>query len=173
MIFILSLVSLVFFVTRIATKEKSKQQTLCEKIERRIIRSLDPEEDSWWDTEGYLAYIEKIFELQKNLQQKDITSLSFATMKSLEKSGVFRQTSVLDDTDTWDDLNLFCGNPKSRTLFLGSIFDKTITPWGSKKFYHNLANPSDIVDELKNKQNCIIELVVFCKISPQIFYPEL
>ncbi len=147
------------------TKKSEDRKLVTEQIEERYKKSSKRFTDSW-SSNTYREFLQKLIKRQKTTHPFYVQQNAFDFLKSCETQKRLYQTHILDNTDTWDDLNLFCGNPQSKEIFLGSLVDRTVTPWGKCILYHALVNPSDDLTLLKKRQLCIKHLVS----DSQLFY---
>lgn len=84
--------------------------------------------------------------------EDDIREAAFNMLKTIDSMGIKNfPKSVIDDT-TWSDLNLLKGSQKHPEICLGNILNRTSTHLGGAYFLAQLAQPTDDLDVLKQRQ---------------------
>lgn len=97
------------------------------------------------------------FEQQKkenfNPSARDKRDLSFKLLQNAHENGARSLTNQVIDTTTWGDLNLLYGSEKHPEIYLGSLIDRTRTDTGRAYLFSLLAQPTDDVSILKQRQD--------------------
>lgn len=144
-------------------------KTNLEKIADINMKSFPWSEESWssWSWEEYLtkSLHHRLNPTKRNKREKAFNVFIQEEKKQLEVKKEFESNpqtkpltnsldSILNDSITWDDLNLFCGksNPEK---FVANVVNKSITEYGTIASYLLLAHPTDNIDTLKKRQNVI------------------
>lgn len=145
--------------TETATQEIPK--TNLEKISDINMKSFPWNEEGWssWSFEEFLT---KSLHHRLNPTEREKRSRAFNVFieeekKQLEPKKNVEHTeanNIFNDTVTWEDLNLFCGK-NNPTKFVANIINRSITEYGTIASYLLLADPTDNIVALKNRQNII------------------
>lgn len=142
-------------IDTVAPRESS--DLVVQKVMQQNMSTLTWEEEDW-PNEPFYDFIQRTMRYQRSMA---IVKKRRVCFKIAQKhSALFNKTSenILDDTVTWDDLNLFRGG-KDTSLYLAQKIDHTSTEMGKVIFYSLLAQPTCDVVKLQKRQLVIKELI--------------
>ncbi len=143
-----------------------KQESIAEQVADINMRSFSWCDESW-DEEDYCVFLTKYMDKRMQPTARAKRQLAFELLKSMEKHRGPDKKSSLYDTTTWQDLDLFLGK-NDRENYVAKAVDHCSLELSKVCFMHLLANPTDDVDVLKERQRVIRYLVEHPQTKKQI-----
>jgi len=145
-----------------APKETAEETTIAKKIMLQNLEAFPYEEDDW-SSDRFSEFLMHLMSTQSNLQEGPRRRAVFLMLdRHIKKNGI-KHSTVLSDSATWQDLNLFCGQ-KDLKHFLADKIDRSHTVFGTVQLYNMLAQPLaqltvDDIIIMKQRKAIIEELV--------------
>ncbi len=92
-----------------------------------------------------------------NLRPRGKRVTAFRLLEEAEKKQTTIPPETIDNSNTWKDLDLFCGTSEPQK-FVANALDRTVTEIGKISFYELLAQPTTDIPLLKQRQAIISHL---------------
>ncbi|MEX0849760.1 MAG: hypothetical protein WD055_06015 [Candidatus Dependentiae bacterium] len=127
--------------------DKMEKQNLC----------TTPWQDEDWNSHGFCEYLRKVDDLQQNPQPFKMRKNAFEIINKVHENFDLNHATILQDTQTWDDICLFHGN-LSEDPYVGSLIDRTQTEFGKVTLYRMLLPTKNIA--LVKKRQEIVQLLL-------------
>ena len=151
-----SLIILLSFCSAFAADEQ-ENLTVYKKVMQQNLSSVSYE-DYDCNSDRYYDYLVYVMNRQLNLQEFQKRRTLFLLLDKNAKQKKYQEDTVLQDTTTWKDLILFCGQT-DLSHYLGAKIDRTKTAIGKVTLYSMLAQPSSDITTIERRQRIIKELV--------------
>ncbi|MFI5333043.1 MAG: hypothetical protein ACHQVS_02995 [Candidatus Babeliales bacterium] len=152
----LGLVGLITVVLPCHAQNK-EVESLYHKVERFSLAQLEWEDEDWSET-TYYEYLKRCLAYQRNPQEFKKRRSAFRLLCSLEATRDHIPSTVLADTTTWTDLNLFSGDRDPAACLVDKI-NRSHTQLGRALLCCMLAQPNTKITELQKRQQIIQELI--------------
>lgn len=126
-------------------------------------------EDEDWPNEKFYDFLQRCWNYQKHLAPLKKRRTAFTMLKNHAELLQPKITHILDDTVTWDDLNLFRGS-KEPGIYFAQRINRTTTELGNVAFLFLLSQPTNDSDVLKDRQNIIKEIAHSSQLFEKLDY---
>ena len=145
-----------YFITPAFISSDDNCQSHYKKVARYNLQSRDWEDEDW-SNDTYYNFLKFCIKNQVKPQSYKKRNTAFKILQSIYDNHTILTDLVLD-TITWQDLELFCGKV-DRSVYLGSIVDRTETEIGKATLFYILSNPITDITTLINRQKIVRELI--------------
>ena len=151
------LLAILCFITPVCIKSDDDNcRSPYKKVARCNLQSLDWKDEDW-PNDTYYNFLKFCIKNQVKPQAYKKRNTAFKILQSIYDNHTIVTDLVLD-TITWKDLELLCGKV-DRSVYLGSIVDRTETEIGKATLFYILSNPITDITTLINRQEIVRELV--------------
>ncbi|MBY0352864.1 hypothetical protein K2W90_00690 [Candidatus Babeliales bacterium] len=152
---------LTFVNTTPAEEEESEQeqetkQTFAQRIQEINMGSF-MWEDTGWEANTMREYLEQYTHHRLNPKASYLRRRTFDFLQKTETVHEDKQYA-LDNDQTWQDLNLFCGK-SDRNKYVGASIDRTGTEVGKCSLFSMLAKATTNIPKLQGRQEIIQTLI--------------
>ncbi len=130
---------------------QSNPNSCIKKIASINLKTFEWKEDSW-TTNSFVEAIRRIKDDIINLKPNYKRQIAFNLFEKIEKKTNNEQS--FDNSNTWKDLDLFCGKTQS-DKFVANSLDRTTTELGKISFYWLLTQPTTNISQLSRRQSVI------------------
>lgn len=137
-----------------AAFQKPQPNSWCKKVERQCIASIVGEEERDWPDESFYDFLMRSMAYQRDPQLAKKRRCAFKIINTVVFNSIDANT-VLDDQMTWQDLQLFCGQPDAPATTLLHHINHTSTELGRAMLACMLVQPSTDHELLKRRQQTI------------------
>jgi DNA mismatch repair protein MutS len=130
----------------------SNTNSIIKKIADINLKTFDWKEDSW-STNSFVEAVKRIRKDILNLKPNDKRRIAFNIFEEIEKQSISNNPGI-DNSNTWKDLDLFCGKAQQEK-FVANSLDRTTTELGKISFYWLLTQPTTNTSLLNQRQTII------------------
>jgi hypothetical protein len=150
----------VFIISRqllLAKQAEDQVQTPLQKLADINMNAFPWHEDAWI-TNTLKEFLERHVKDRFNPKPRYKRRAAFTFFQAVEKRRGIVDLPLINDTQTWQDLNLFCGKADVGKS-VAFVLDRTYSEFGRISFYWLLAEPTHDAQLLEDRQRIIKKFI--------------
>lgn len=155
--FLVPLLTSSFFCNAEQEAKANTCNEFVQKIMEHNLNTLDCVDEAWPNEEFY-DFLNRCWDYQINLAPQKKRRTVFKIIKNHVELFQTKTNQILDDTVTWDDLNLFRGSNDPENYFVARI-DRTQTELGKVTLCFLISQPTKDVSLLTERQSILQEFI--------------
>ena len=146
-----------FHASLVCQQDDQEQTTSLQKIADINLNSF-PCEDNWWSSDSLKEFLVHHEKERFNPKPRQKREAAFLFFQAVEKTRNFTSLSLINDSQTWADLDLFAGKTDAQKS-VAWVLDQTHTEFGRISLYWLLSEPTADTVLLEQRQHIIKTLL--------------